>query len=114
VVDLATNATWRVAAPDSVNVSGIDGLAFHEGGLIGHHALGFWRIARYELDRSYRRIVARKLIERSTPDGRTSTTGEVVGDEYVYIGNSQIDRMNARSIDPATMDPVRIYRTKAR
>jgi len=52
------------------------------------------------------------LLEANTPDGRTSTTGEVVGDDYVYIGNSQIDRMNARTLDAGTMEPIRIYRVR--
>jgi acyl-homoserine lactone acylase PvdQ len=32
----------------------------------------------------------------------------------VYIGNSQIDRMNAKTIDAATMEPIRIYRVRVR
>ena len=67
-------------------------------------------MARYPLDERWRRIVGRELIEANTPDGRTSTTGEVVGSDYVFIGNSQIDRMNLRTIDAATMEPIRIYR----
>lgn len=114
VVDIPGRSAWRIAVPDSLNVAGIDGLAFFENGLIAHHPLSFWRVARYELDASHRRIVGRTIIEQSTPDSRTSTTGEVVGSEYVYIGNGQIDRMNARTIDPATMEPIRIYRTSAR
>jgi sugar lactone lactonase YvrE len=114
VVDLAGNSTWRVAVPDSINVAGIDGLAFHAGTLIAHHPLSFWRIARYQLDPTFRRIVGRTFIERSTADGRTSTTGEVAGDGYVYLGNTQIDRMNSRTIDAATMEPIRIYRAVLR
>ena len=113
-LDIRSGSTWRVATPDTVNVSGIDGLAFVNGALIAHHPLSFWRIARYPLDPGWRRIVGRQLLEANTPDGRTSTTGEVVGDDYVYIGNSQIDRMNARTIDPATMEPIRIYRVRLR
>jgi sugar lactone lactonase YvrE len=113
VVDLAGRTTWRLAVPDSLNVAGIDGLAFFENGLIAHHPLSFWRVARYELDPGHRRIIGRAVIEQSTPDSRTSTTGEVVGREYIYIGNGQIDRMNARTIDPATMEPIRIYKAPA-
>lgn len=108
--DLASGETWRIAMPDSIVVSGIDGLAFAGGALIAHHPLAFWRVARYPLDERWRRIVGRELIEANTPDGRTSTTGEVVGGDYVFIGNSQIDRMNLRTIDAATMEPIRIYR----
>jgi sugar lactone lactonase YvrE len=111
-LDIRSGSTWRVATPDTVNVSGVDGLAFVNGALIAHHPLSFWRIARYPLDAAWRRIEGRELLEANTPDSRTSTTGEVAGDDYVYIGNSQIDRMNARTIDAATMEPIRIYRVR--
>ena len=111
-LDLRSGAAWRVATPDSLNVAWVDGLAFADGALIAHHPLNFWRIARYALDPARRRIEGRQLLEANTQDGRTSTTGEVVGSHYVYLGNTQIDRMNARAIDPATMDPVRVYRVR--
>ncbi len=66
-----------------------DGLAFADGALIAHHPLSFWRVARYELDPTWRRIVGRRLLEANTPDGRTSTTGEVVGDDYVVRSGVQ-------------------------
>jgi hypothetical protein len=111
-VDLTSGEAWRVTAPNDILVSGIDGLAFHDGALIAHHPLSFWRIARYQLSPDFRTIRGRRLIEANTPDGRTSTTGEIVGNSYVYIGNSQIDRMNLRTIDAGTMDPIRIYRAE--
>jgi outer membrane protein assembly factor BamB len=111
-LDLRGGSTWRLTTPDSVSVAWIDGLAFVDGALIAHHPLSFWRIARYPLDSAMRRIEGRRLLEANTADGRTSTTGEVVGDEYVYIGNSQIDRMNAKTIDAATMEPIRMYRVR--
>jgi DNA-binding beta-propeller fold protein YncE len=114
VVALADGQTWRLATPDSINMSGIDGLAFADGALIAHHPLGFWRIARYDMDRELRRVLGVEFIERNTPDSRTSTTGEVVGDSYYYIGNSQIDRMNQRTLDSATMAPIRLYRAPLR
>jgi sugar lactone lactonase YvrE len=113
-LDLRAGLAWRVATPDSVNVAWIDGLAFADDALIAHHPLAFWRVARYRLDSTWRRIEGRLLLEANTPDGRTSTTGEVVGNDYVYIGNSQIDRMNARTIDAATMEPIRMYRVRLR
>jgi hypothetical protein len=109
-LEIRTGSTWRVATPDSISTAWIDGLAFADGALVAHHPLTFWRVARYSLDPTWHRIERRQLLEANTPDGRTSTTGEVVGGDYVYIGNSQIDRMNAKTIDPATMDPIRIYR----
>ena len=108
--DIASSRTWRVAVPDTFNVSGIDGLAFHRNALIAHHPLSYWRIVRYSLDPGWLRITGRRVIDANTPDIRTSTTGEVVGEDYIYIGNSQIDRMNAKTIDSSTMEPVRIYR----
>ncbi len=112
VVELESGESWRLAVPDTVNITGVDGLAFADGSLIAHHPLAFWRIARYQMDSSMRTITGRTFIERNTPDSRTSTTGEVAGDHYVYIGNSQIDRMNAGTIDAASMEPIRIYRVR--
>jgi sugar lactone lactonase YvrE len=109
VVPLSGGAPWQLDVPDSINVFGVDGLAFASNGLIVHHPLSYWRVVHYAIDPAYRRITGRTIIEMSTPDSRTSTTGEVAGDSYVYIGNSQIDRMNAGTIDPAAMDPIRIY-----
>jgi DNA-binding beta-propeller fold protein YncE len=114
VVSLATGQSWRLLAPDSVDMSGIDGLAFAGGALIAHHPLAFWRIARYALDSAFRRARSVAFIEWNTPDARTSTTGEVVDDDYYYIGNGQIDRMNAGTIDSATMEPIRLYRAPVR
>jgi sugar lactone lactonase YvrE len=114
VVDLTGGTSWRLEVPDAVSVAGIDGLAFADGALIAHHPLAFWRIARYDLDPSMRRVTAKTVIEQSTPDSRTSTTGEMVGTDYVYIGNSQIDRMNAGTINFTTMEPIRIYRAAIR
>ncbi len=111
-LDIQSGSAWRIATPDSIGVAWIDGLAFAGGALIAHHPLSFWRLARYSLDPTWHRIESRQLLEANTPDGRTSTTGEVVGDDYVYIGNGQIDRMNARTIDAATMDPIRMYRVR--
>jgi len=112
VIALVTGATWSLAVPDSFNINGIDGLAFHEGSLIAHHPLAFWRVARYQLDPAHRSVVRRDLIEWNTPHSRTSTTGEIVGGDYVFIGNSQIDRMNAGTLDSTTMDPVYMYRAR--
>jgi YVTN family beta-propeller protein len=103
-------ATWRLPAPDTIDVRGIDGLAFAADGLIAHHPLEAWRVVRYELAATHRAITGRTVFEAGTPDSRTSTTGEVVGDEYVFIGNGQLDRMNDGTIDTATMEPIRMYR----
>ena len=108
--DIASRKTWRLAVPDTFNISGIDGLAFHRNALVAHHPLSYWRIVRYSLDPAWQRITGRRVIDANTPDIRTSTTGEVVGEDYIFIGNSQIDRMNAKTIDASTMEPVRIYR----
>jgi YVTN family beta-propeller protein len=109
-IRLTTNAMWKIAAPDSFSVAGIDGLAFHRGALIAHHPLAFWRTARYQLDPTYRRITRRDLIEANTADARTATTGEIGGAWYLYIGNGQLDRMNLNTLDSATMQPIRLYR----
>jgi YVTN family beta-propeller protein len=107
-------ATRPLQVPDTFDVRGIDGLAFASDGLIAHHPLVSWRVVRYELDAAHRAITGRVILEAGTPDSRTSTTGEVVGEDYVFIGNGQLDRMNDGTLDAATMDPVRMYRILVR
>jgi YVTN family beta-propeller protein len=114
VIPLAGGPAWRLAVPDTINISWIDGLAFSDGALIAHHPLDFWRVARYQLDPARRAVTGREVYERNTPDSRTATTGEIVGADYVFIGNGQLDRMNAGTIDSATMEPVRMYRIPLR
>jgi hypothetical protein len=109
VVPVGGGAPWLLEVPDSLTVFGIDGLAFANLGLIAHHPLSYWKVVHYTMDAGLRRITGRTIIEWNSPDSRTSTTGEVAGENYVFIGNSQIDRMNAGSIDVTTMDPIRIY-----
>jgi sugar lactone lactonase YvrE len=110
VVSLRDGRRWQLALPDSVVVTGLDGLAYKDDALIAHHPLTFWRVSRYSLDATHQGITGVQHIERNSPDARTSTTGEFAGDWYYYIGNGQIDRMNLRTIDAATMQPIRLYR----
>jgi DNA-binding beta-propeller fold protein YncE len=114
VIALDDGRDWRLAVPDSINVAGIDGLAFVDGTLIAHHPLAYWRLARYQLDPAFERINGVEFFERNSPDPRTSTTGEIGGAYYYYMGNGQLDRMNARTIDSATMEPIRMYRVPLR
>jgi DNA-binding beta-propeller fold protein YncE len=109
VVTLSDQSRYRLTAPDGIDPRGIDGLAFDDGALIAHQGEPS-RVVRYQLDPERRRIVSQYFYELRTKDSDGSTTGEIVGDDYVFIGNSQIDRMNAGTIDSARMDPVRIYR----
>ena len=73
VVSLADGRDWRLAVPDSINMAGIDGLAFFENALIAHHPLAFWRIVRYEVEGALQRVLRAEYIERNSPDPRTST-----------------------------------------
>ncbi|MEX2283632.1 MAG: hypothetical protein WEE89_14200 [Gemmatimonadota bacterium] len=114
VVSSSDAQSWRLSVPDSIDITGIDGLAFADGALIAHHPGNNARVARYPLGASQRAIVGRELIVANPEDLRTSTTGEVVNGEYVFIGNGQIDRMNAGTIDSATMSPIRLYRVSLR
>ena len=98
-----------IAAPDSLNVSWVDGLAFYRNSLIAHQPSSFNRVVRVYLDKSQIRITRAEILERHHPRFVQPTTGELAGDRYYYIANAQLRRFRDGKIFPwDELDPVLI------
>ena len=89
-IDIGSGTRTRLQAPDTLNVGGIDGLAFHRNSLIAHQPGWFNRIIRLRLDGSQERIASWETLERHHPRFAQPTTGEVAGDTYYYLANAQL------------------------
>jgi hypothetical protein len=101
--------------PDSLNLNGIDGLAFYRNGLIAHQPTWFQRVVRLRLDRRQGRVASWETIERHHPRFAQPTTGEVAGDAYYYIANAQLRRFRDGKIFPwDSLDPVLVLKAELR
>jgi CubicO group peptidase (beta-lactamase class C family) len=111
-IEVATGKRTLLAAPDSLNLTGIDGLAFYRNSLIAHQPTWFQRVIRLRLDARQARIASWEIIERHHPRFAQPTTGEIAGDSYYYIANAQLRRFRDGKIFPwDSLDPVLVLRT---
>lgn len=79
--------------PD-INATDIDGLAFNKNMLIGHQST---KVSLFELNETGDEIVSSSILNAGD-EFDSSTTGELSGDAYYFIVNSQI----RSAIDPST------------
>lgn len=85
-VDLASGELRLFDAPAEFPLYGIDGLYWYDDSLIGiQNGIQPWRLLRLQLDESRSAIESVTLIEFANPE-LTPTTGAIVGDSIVYIG----------------------------
>lgn len=89
-LDLPGARRTPLATTDSLNLGGIDGLAFHRNTLIAHQPGWFNRVVRLRLDDAHTRVVSWEILDRHHPRFAVPTTGEVAGDTYYYIANAQL------------------------
>jgi streptogramin lyase len=92
-VDKLSGEVIRLAdAPGSTSL-GCDGLAWHDGSLIAvQNGVVPPRVMRFELDSAWTRIVRAVVLDRNVPVADEPTNGTIIGDNYVYIANSQWEK----------------------
>jgi sugar lactone lactonase YvrE len=92
-VDLADHSVTRLAdAPGSTSL-GVDGLAWDRGSLIAiQNGVAPARVMRFTLDASGRRIERAEVLDRNPAVADEPTIGVVVGDEFIYVANSQWEK----------------------
>ena len=111
-VDLPGAHRTRIASADTLNLGGIDGLAFHRRALIAHQPGWFNRVVRLRLDQAQARVDSWDILERHHARFAQPTTGEVAGDTYYYIANAQLRRFHEGRILPwDSLAPVLVLKT---
>jgi hypothetical protein len=92
VLDVATRQVRWLPMAGRFALNGIDGLYFERGRLIAvQNGTTPERVAVFTLDASLSRIVAEKVVERSTDTLGDPTHGVTVDDRFYYIANSGWD-----------------------
>ena len=92
-VDVLSGEVSRVAdAPGSTSL-GCDGLVWHDGALVAvQNGVAPPRVMRFELDSAWTRFVRADVVDRNLPLADEPTIGTMVGDNFVYVANSQWEK----------------------
>lgn len=94
IVDPAGGNPRPLPHPPNVSLHGLDGLYWHESGLIAvQNGAGTERIVRYRLAPDGRSVVGLDVLESRNPLFAIPTTGAIVGSDFYYIANSLLDRL---------------------
>ena len=92
-VDLKTKAVIRLAEPSHVTTLGCDGIVWYHGAIVAvQNGVSPARVVRFQLDESGERIVRADLLDRNWKTADEPTIGTIVGNEFVYVANSQWDK----------------------
>lgn len=98
-INIDTKTYSLLKTRDSIDAQGIDGLTLYKDQLVGHQSS---KVFRFYLNENATEIVKAEILD-SGDEFDSSTTGEIGGDYYYFIVNSQvrsgIDRTN-RTIKP--------------
>jgi hypothetical protein len=91
-VNVATGEVTRLRdAPRSTSL-GCDGIAWHDGAIVAvQNGVVPPRVMRFELDSTWSRIVRAEVLDQN-PVADEPTIGTIVGDNFVYVANSQWEK----------------------
>ena len=115
VLDLASGELRWLSMQGRFALSGIDGLYYQRGGLIAvQNGTLPERVVLFTLDPTLSRIVAERVIERSTSTLGDPTHGVLVGNAFYYIANSGWDLLDEHGAlkAEAHASPPRIMRVQ--
>ena len=92
-VDVFSGEVIRLAdAPGSTSL-GCDGIAWHDGAIIAvQNGVTPARVMRFELDSTWTKIVRADVLDRNPAVADEPTIGTIVGDEFIYVANSQWEK----------------------
>lgn len=98
-VDVISGEVTRLGdAPGSTSL-GCDGISWHDGAIIAvQNGVVPPRIMRFELDSAWTRMVRAEVLDRNFPVADEPTIGTIVGDEFVYIANSQWEKYDESGV----------------
>lgn len=91
-IDVKTGAVSAI----SRNVGSIDGLYFHRNSLIAIQPFEeFRKVARFRLTPALDAVAGIDTLEGANPAFRQPTTGVIVGDDFYFIANAQLQAFRA-------------------
>lgn len=92
-LDIASGTITRLGDPPRFTTLGCDGLAWYRGSLIAvQNGVAPARVVRFQLSDDGKAITAGEVLDRNTAFADEPTIGTIVGDEFVYVANSQWEK----------------------
>ena len=110
VVDLRTNAAQEVGPGAHDTLSGIDGLYWYKGDLIGvQYGTAAFRVMRWHLAKDGHTVVSSEVIERGTDLVKDPTTGAIFEGNFYFMANTGIDNLHDdKIVDESKVEPLQI------
>lgn len=94
-VDLSAKRAVKIAAPENVAFTTIDGMYFYKNSLLAiQNGINPQRVVRFFLNQNYERIERAGVIAANHPMFNEPTLGVLVRDTFYYIANSQWGNFN--------------------
>ncbi|HEY4304884.1 MAG TPA: SMP-30/gluconolactonase/LRE family protein [Gemmatimonadaceae bacterium] len=101
---LNTGAIVALASPDNTTAIGCDGIVWHNGAIIAvQNGVSPARIIRMIPDAEHDRLLRIDVIDRNLTIADEPTIGTILGDEFIYVANSQWEKFS----DDGARDPSR-------
>lgn len=92
-VDAVTGEVIRLADARGSTSLGCDGIAWHDGAIVAvQNGVSPPRIMRFELDSTWTRITRADVLDQNLPIADEPTSGVIVGDQFIYVANSQWEK----------------------
>lgn len=101
--------------PEGMRTEGIDGLYFYQNCLLGvQNGIEPERIVRIHLSPQFERVELVEILDVANPLFHIPTTGATVGNQFYFIGNSQLDLLkdDGSLASPDKLEGVRILKLK--
>lgn len=111
VVNLSTGARALLSGPPDAQLGDLDGLVYYRQSLVGVQSLSgdITRIVRFFLSEEGTTVTRIQVLQANHPAFVIPTTGDLVGDEFHYIANSQIGSFDEKGKifpDEKLSDPI--------
>jgi DNA-binding beta-propeller fold protein YncE len=91
-LDPATGAATLLDQPPGPWPAGLDGLVLHRDALVGvAGSVSVGRVGRWRLEPGGNSFSGMEILDCGHPAYRVPAGGTLVGDDYVYVANSQVD-----------------------
>lgn len=93
-IDLASKRVSSVSVPSGYTLLGLDGLAGTGPFIATQNGVNPQRVLRITLDEEWTRVTEVEVLAANSPLHDEITLGQIVGNGFVYVANSQWNRFN--------------------